>query len=61
LKDNYGHLIDFLIEISKLSYFNFLDLADFFDASIVSRFLSWCGNLGVRYYSRKCVLAHREQ
>jgi len=29
LKDNYGRLIDFLCQISKLSYFNLLDLADF--------------------------------
>jgi len=29
LKDNYGRLIDFLSQISKLSYFNLLDLADF--------------------------------
>jgi len=29
LKDNYGRLIDFLKQISKLSYFNLLDLADF--------------------------------
>ena len=30
LKDNYEHLIDFLSHISKLSYLNLLDLADFF-------------------------------
>jgi len=29
LKDNYGRLIDFLSQISKLSYFNLLDLVDF--------------------------------
>jgi len=29
LKDNCGRLIDFLSQISKLSYFNLLDLADF--------------------------------
>jgi len=29
LKDNYGGLIDFLIQILKPSYFNLLDLADF--------------------------------
>jgi len=29
LKDNYGRLFDFLKQISKLSYFNLLDLADF--------------------------------
>jgi len=28
LKGNYGRLIDFLSQISKLSYFNLLDLAD---------------------------------
>jgi len=28
-EDNYGRLIDFLSQISKLSYFNVLDLADF--------------------------------
>jgi len=28
-EDNYGHLIDFLRQISKLSYFNVLDLAEF--------------------------------
>jgi len=27
--DSYGRFIDFLIQISKLSYFNVLDLADF--------------------------------
>ena len=30
LKDKYGRLIDFLSQISKLYYFNLLDLADFF-------------------------------
>jgi len=29
LKDNYGRLIDFRGQISKLFYFNLLDLADF--------------------------------
>ena len=29
LKGNYGRLIDFLSQISKLSYFNLLDLVDF--------------------------------
>jgi len=29
LKDNYGRLIDFLSQISKLFYFNLLDLVDF--------------------------------
>jgi len=29
LKDNYGRLMDFLNRISKLSYFNLIDLADF--------------------------------
>jgi len=29
LKDNYEHLTDFLSQISKLSYFNLLELADF--------------------------------
>jgi len=29
LKDNYGYLMDFLSKISKLSYFNVLDLTDF--------------------------------
>jgi len=28
-EDNYGRLIDFLSQNSKLSYFNVLDLADF--------------------------------
>ena len=28
-EDNYGRLIDFLSQISKLSNFNMLDLADF--------------------------------
>jgi len=28
-EDNYGHLIDFVRQISKPSYFNVLDLADF--------------------------------
>jgi len=28
-KDNYGRLIDFVSHISKLSYFNVHDLADF--------------------------------
>jgi len=28
-EDKYGCLIDFLSQISKLSYFNVLDLADF--------------------------------
>jgi len=28
-EDNYGCLIDFLSQISKLSYFDLLDLADF--------------------------------
>jgi len=28
-EDNYGSLIDFLCQISKLSYFNVLDLTDF--------------------------------
>jgi len=28
-EDNYGPLIDFLSQISNLSYFNVLDLADF--------------------------------
>jgi len=28
-EDNYGRLIDFLSQISKLSYFNALDVADF--------------------------------
>jgi len=27
-KNNYGYLIDFLSQISKLSYFNVLDLTD---------------------------------
>jgi len=30
LKNNYGHLIDFLSHISKLFYFTLLGLADFF-------------------------------
>jgi len=29
MEDNYGRVIDFLSQISKLSYFNLLDLADF--------------------------------
>jgi len=29
LKNNYGHLIECLSQISKLSYFNLLGLADF--------------------------------
>jgi len=29
LKDNYGRLIDFLSQISELTDFNMLDLADF--------------------------------
>jgi len=28
-KDNYGYLIDFLSQISKLTYFSLLDLPDF--------------------------------
>jgi len=28
-KDNYGYLIGFLSQISKLSYFHVLDLTDF--------------------------------
>jgi len=28
-EDNYGRLVDFLRQISKLSYFNVLDIADF--------------------------------
>jgi len=28
-EDNYARLIDFLSQISKLSYFNLFDLADF--------------------------------
>jgi len=57
LKDNYGRLIDFRSQISKLSYFNWHDLADilmhhrfpvsFFDVAI----------LDVRKTSRTPVLA----
>jgi len=28
-EDNYGRLTDFMSQISKLTYFNVLDLADF--------------------------------
>jgi len=38
LKENSGCLIDFLSQISTLSYFNLLDLGDFCCITIVSRF-----------------------
>ena len=44
-KDNYGRLINLLTQISKLSYFNLLDLADFWCIT-VSLFIFWCGNRG---------------
>jgi len=49
-EDNYGRLIDSLRQISKLSYFNVLDLADFYDASLVSRFVS-CANTVAHQHS----------
>jgi len=39
LKDNYGRLIEYLSQMPKISYLNLLDLADFFDASLVYRFV----------------------
>jgi len=43
LKDNHGRIIDFLSQISKRSYFNLLDLADFLmhHYSFPFRFLMW--------------------
>jgi len=38
-ENNYGCLIDFRNQISKLSYFNSLDLADFMITSFRFRFL----------------------
>jgi len=38
---NYRRLIDFLSQISKLSHFNLLGLADFL--MHLSRFVFWCG------------------
>jgi len=57
LKDNYWRLVDFLSQISKLSYFNLLDLPDFlmhlwFPVSYFD-----VATLGVRWYSRTPVLA----
>jgi len=42
-EDNCGPLIVFLSQTSKLSYFNALDLANFYDVSVVSRF-AFCAN-----------------
>jgi len=49
LKDSFASLIDFLSQIAKLSYFTLLDVADFFEALLVSRlfFLMWQATLGV--------------
>ena len=44
-KDNYERLINLLTQISKLSYFNLFDLADFWCIT-VSLFIFWCGNRG---------------
>jgi len=42
LKDNCGRLIDFLSQISKLSYFNLFDLADFLMHAWIASFLFRC-------------------
>jgi len=57
LKDDYGHLIDFLCQISKLSYFNLLDLADFLMHHYFPVSFFDVATLGVRYYSCTPVLA----
>jgi len=41
-ENNYGCLIDFLSQISKLSYFNLLDLADFLMHHTSFRFRFLC-------------------
>jgi len=38
-EDNYARLIDFLSQISKLSYFNLFDLADFIISWILAEFI----------------------
>jgi len=48
LKDNYGRLIDLLIQILKPAYFTLLDFADFCDASLVYCFVFDLPTLGVR-------------
>jgi len=61
LNNNYGRLIDSLSQISKLSYFNLLDLADFLmHACITSfpfRFLTWppwvCANTAA--HAQQCL------
>jgi len=59
LKDNYGRLIDFLSQISKLSNFNLHDLADFL---MHRRFRVFdVATLGVRQYIRTPVLAQGNQ
>jgi len=57
LKDNYGRLIDFLSQISKVSYFNAIDLVDFFMHHWFPGSFLDVATLGVHKYSRTPVLA----
>jgi len=41
LKDNYGRLIDFLSQISRLCCFDLLDLADYLMHHLFPVFLMW--------------------
>jgi len=54
LKDNFGPLNDFMSQISKLSYFNLLDLADFL-MHFPFRFLMWQPHLCANAAAHLCL------